>query len=365
MSLTASVAAGAIAKDTLLIGGYLAHEPDKEEVTGTAEHAPALFPNYLPVWEVPQAKYPPLEPFDYVERGKGADATFPDLLGPESRLKDLTPGIGAEISGVQLSQLTDKGKDQLALLAAMKKVLVFRDQDFASIPIAQAVEFGRHFGRLILHPHSGSPAGHPEVHIILRRAGNNVAREFFENYTNSLAWHTDHSFEVQPPGMAFLYALEVPKAGGDTVFVDMEQAYERLSPAFQERLKGLSAVHTGRDQAARAAATGGYTRRAPIETAHPIVRTHPATGKKSLYFNPSNTKKVVGFKKEESDFLLKFLSDHITLGQDMQCRVRWENGTVLVFDNRNTCHSALTDVMDGQRRHLARISPSAERPSDD
>ena len=209
---------------------------------------------------------------------------------------------------------------------------MFRDQDFASIPIEKTVEFARHFGRPILHPHSGSPEGHPEIHVIHRRAGNTAAEEYFATYTNSLAWHTDHSFEVQPPGVSFLWALEVPDAGGDTVFVDMEKAYERLSPAFQERLKGLHAVHTGRNQAARATATDGYTRREPIDTAHPLVRTHPATGKKALYFNPSNTKQVVGFKKEEGDYLLKFLTEHLTLGHDMQCRVKWANGTVLVFD---------------------------------
>lgn len=147
-----------------------------------------------------------------------------------------------------------------------------------------------------------------------------------------MAWHTDHSYEVQPPGVAFLYALEVPQAGGDTVFVDMETAFERLSPAFREMLSNLSVVHTARKQTARALATGGHIRRAAIDTAHPLVRTHPATGKKALYFNPSNAESVVGFKKEESDFLLKFLSDHIMLGHDMQCRVKWANGTVVVWD---------------------------------
>lgn len=147
-----------------------------------------------------------------------------------------------------------------------------------------------------------------------------------------MAWHSDNSFDVQPPGISFLYALEVPAEGGDTVFADMETAYERLSPGFQKTLDALEAVHTSRDQTARAVAGGGYVRREPIDTVHPIVRTNLVTGKKALFVNPLYTRQIVGFKKEESDHLLKFLYNHITMSHDLQCRVRWENRTVVVFD---------------------------------
>ena len=277
-------------------------------------------------------RYPPLEPFDYVERALGADDAFPDLLPAGSTLKNITAALGAEITGVQLSQLNDRGKDQLALLTAQKKVLVFRDQNFASLPIGQAVDMCRYFGRLFLHPHGGNPKGHPEIHLLHRRAGNTIASDFFQFHTHSMAWHSDNTYEVQPPGTTFIYALEVPDEGGDTVYVDTEKAYERLSPAFQERLKGLQAMHTARDQTARALANNGYVRREPIDTVHPIVRTHPATGKKALFVNPQFTRQVVGFKKEESDYLLKFLYDHMTSSHDLQCRVKWENGSVVVFD---------------------------------
>lgn len=277
-------------------------------------------------------RYPPLEPFEYVERALGANNTFPDLLTPGTKVKDVTAALGAEVSGVQLNQLNDRGKDQLALLAAKKKLLIFRDQGFASLPIGQAVDFCRYFGRLFLHPHSGAPQGYPEIHLVHRRAGNTIAPDYFQSHTHSMAWHSDNTYEVQPPGITFLYSLEVPDAGGDTVFVDTEKAYQRLSPAFQERLRGLEAIHTARDQTARALANDGYVRREPIDTVHPIVRTHPATGKKALFVNPQFTRQVVGFKKEESDYLLKFLYDHMTSSHDLQCRVKWENGTVVVFD---------------------------------
>lgn len=98
------------------------------------------------------SRYAPLEPFEHYEHGKDADPSFPNLLKEGSHLEDITASIGAEVTGVQLSQLNDKGKDELALLVAQKKVVAFRDQDFASLPIERALEFGRYFGRLHIHP---------------------------------------------------------------------------------------------------------------------------------------------------------------------------------------------------------------------
>ncbi|KAG6101023.1 hypothetical protein E4U31_003772 [Claviceps sp. LM219 group G6] len=342
------------------------HEPrteaDYDEVHGTEDYPPCLYPQYLPVWESPQAKYGPLEPFNYAERALVADSTFSELLTSGSKLRNLTATLGAEVSGVQLSALSDRGKDQLALLANEKKVLVFHNQDFPKLPIGQIVDYCRYFGRLFLHSHSGFPKGYPEIHIVHSRAGNTLSSDFFAMHTHSMAWHSDNSFDVQPPGVTFLYALEVPPEGGDTIFADTECAYERLSPAFRNLLHGLQAVHTSRDQAARAVAGGGYVRREPVDTTHPVVRTNPRTGRKALFVNPQYTRRIVGLKTEESDVLLRFLFDHIANSQDLQCRVRWGNGTVVIFDNRNTCHSGITDWMDDRRRLIARIMSAAERP---
>lgn len=101
---------------------------------------------------LPLSSYPPLEPFEHYEHGKDADPSFKNLLKAGSRLEDITASIGAEVSGVQLSSLDNKGRDELALLVAQKKVVAFRDQDFASLPIEKALEFGRYFGRLHIHP---------------------------------------------------------------------------------------------------------------------------------------------------------------------------------------------------------------------
>ncbi|ORY13567.1 hypothetical protein BCR34DRAFT_510846 [Clohesyomyces aquaticus] len=343
------------------IGGPKAYRLDAE-LKGTEKQPPAKYPKYLPTWDS-EKTYPPLQPFEHYEHGKDADPKFLNLL-QNAQVVDLTANIGAEVHGVQLSKLTDKGKDELALFVAQKKVVAFREQDLADIPIQEALDFGGYFGRHHIHPTSGAPAGYPEVHLVHRGAEDTTARDFFEERTNSVTWHSDVTYEKQPPGTTFLYVLDAPIAGGDTLFANQAEAYRRLSPEFQKRLHGLKAIHSAIEQAGNSKNRGGVVRREPVTSIHPIVRTHPATGEKALFVNRQFTRRIVGFKKEESDYLLKFLFDHVAKGQDFQARVKWAPGTVVVWDNRVTAHSALLDWDDGQRRHLARITPQAEPPAE-
>ncbi|OKL57821.1 hypothetical protein UA08_07282 [Talaromyces atroroseus] len=334
------------------------------ETQGTAAQPPASYPNYLPVWDNEKGvKYPPWTPFEHHDHGKDADPSFKDLLpADKAQTIEITPYIGSEVRGVQLSQLSDAGKDQLALFVAQRKVVAFRDQDFARLPIDKALEIGGYFGRHHIHPTSGAPKGFPQVHLVHRGADDNSFQSFLDQHTNSVTWHSDVSYEAQPPGTTFLYLLDGPTSGGDTLFANMAKAYERLSPEFRKRLHGLKAVHSGFEQAQSALARDSTVRRDPVKHEHPLVRTHPVTGEKALYVNPQFTRYIVGYKKEESDALLKFLFDHIALSQDLQIRVKWAPGTVVVWDNRVTAHSALYDWENGQRRHLARITPQAEPP---
>ena len=222
----------------------------------------------------------------HTEHGADADETFPELLGPSVKREDLTPTIGTNLSGVQISKLSKAGKDQLALLAAQRKVLVFRDQDFADLPIGDALKFGEYFGRLHIHPTSGAPEGYPEVHLVHRGAGDRPGEELLQTRTSTVAWHSDVTYEKQPPGTTFLYILDTPGTGGDTLFVNMVEAYRRLSPGFRERLHGLQAVHSGIEQAETARSRQSTVRREPVTSVHPLVRTHPATGEKALFVNP-------------------------------------------------------------------------------
>ena len=124
------------------------------------------------------------------------------------------------------------------------------------------------------------------MHLVHRSAGDTTAKDFFETRTNSVTWHSDVTYENQPPGTTFLYILDGPTSGGDTLFLNQAAAYQRLSPAFRERLHGLKAVHTAADQAANSKGRGGVVRREPVTSTHPLIRTHPVTGEKALYVNP-------------------------------------------------------------------------------
>ena len=199
---------------------------------------------------------------------------------------DLTPTTGTILSGIQLSKLSKAGKDQLALFTAQRKVLAFRDQDFASLPIDEALEFGGYFGRHHVHPTSGAPKGHPEVHVVHRGIDDQSSQQLLEARTSTVAWHSDITYEKQPPGTTFLYILDVPSTGGDTIFVNQAEAYRRLSPGFRERLHGLKAVHSGIEQVDAARARDSIVRREPVTNIHPLVRTHPTTGEKALFVNP-------------------------------------------------------------------------------
>ena len=231
-------------------------------------------------------KHPPLEPFVHTEHGLDADKSFPELLSSSVKREDLTATIGTVLSGIQLSRLSEAGKDQLALFAAQRKVLVFRDQDFASLSIEEALKYGEYFGRLHIHPTSGAPEGHPEIHLVHRGAEDRSGELLLETRTSTVAWHSDVTYEQQPPGTTFLYNLDIPSTGGDTLFVNQAEAYKRLSPGFRERLHGLKAVHSGIEQAESARSRDSVVRREPVTSIHPIVRTHPATGEKAIFVNP-------------------------------------------------------------------------------
>lgn len=172
-----------------------------------------------------------------------------------------------------------------------------------------------------------------------------------------IGWHSDVSYELQPPGFTFLKIDTLPgQAGGDTIWSSSYAAYDRLSPELQKRLEGLEAVHSGKEQAAGAAAFGHTVRREDVEHTHPIVRTHPVTGLKALFIQPGFTRRIVGLNRHESDALLNLLYDHIAGGYDFHVRFKWTEDTVAVWDNRVTSHVAIFDYLDYGKRHGWRIT---------
>ncbi|KAF8971453.1 hypothetical protein BDZ97DRAFT_1242306 [Flammula alnicola] len=314
-----------------------------------------------------QDRYPPLTPFEHVDPGRRA-LSHPNpraFLDGATSVDELTPSLGTEVVGINLAELDSTGRDQLALEVARRGVIVFRDQqDFIDRGPEFYRQWGSYFGRLHIHPTSGHPAGYPEIHLVYRDLSSSFNFENDDSVTPTV-WHSDVSYELQPPGLTTLFLLAQPKTGGDTIFTSQVSTLKKLSPQFVAFLRTLKAVHSGVEQAefSRSGRRGGIVRRDPVENVHPVVRRHPVTGEEALYVNRQFTRRIVGLKREESETILKFLYDHIDKSADNQVRLRWRPNTVVLWDNRVTAHSAIVDFKEtGEARHGARITPQAERP---
>ncbi|KAL4937217.1 hypothetical protein BDV06DRAFT_227155 [Aspergillus oleicola] len=329
-------------------------------------HAEYKYARYLPVYDN-KTTFPPTEPFSFTDRGLPAHKAKPHLFetgDPNVKIEKLTPRVGSEVHGLQLSQLTDGQKDELALLIAERGVVVFRDQDFKDIGPEKQKEFAGYFGRLHVHPVGAHVEGHIEFHNIYLGADNLYRLQQRSSKLSTTGYHSDVSYEHQPPGVTLLALLSVPSTGGDTGWVSQVAAYERLSEPIKKLLEGLRAEHSGFPQAERARLDGKHVRREPVKSEHPIVRVHPVTGQKALFVNPGFTKRIVGLKDEESDAILQLLFKHIALSQDIQVRVKWDDRTVSLWDNRVTAHTAISDydtTSDGLR-HGVRLTTLGEKP---
>ncbi|KIK70430.1 hypothetical protein GYMLUDRAFT_273011 [Collybiopsis luxurians FD-317 M1] len=322
------------------------------------------YSHLLPVFT--QDRYPPLTPFEHVDPGHRAlSHPNPRSFLDNASIIELTPNLGTEVHGVNLRTLSSDQRDQLALLVARRGLVVFRDQqDFIDAGPDFYLEWGSYFGRNHIHPASGHPSGYPEVHLVYRDENSSFNFEIADSITSTF-WHSDVSYELQPPGLTTFFLLSQPSTGGDTLFTSQVSTLKKLSPQFVGFLKTLKAVHSGIEQAnySRTGKRGGIVRREPVEHVHPVVRKHPVTGEEALYVNRQFTRRILGLKKEESETLLKFLFDHIDKGADLQARLHWTPNTVVLWDNRITAHSAIVDYGESkERRHGARITPQAERP---
>ncbi len=251
----------------------------------------------------------------------------------------LTPHLGAEMEGLDLSQpLDDQQLADLHQAFADWSVLVFRNQD---LDREAHKTFGRYFGSLHTHPLNHSRGGDPEILIVKTTKDS--------PYTAGDAWHTDVTCDAIPPLASALYITETPEAGGgDTLYADMYLAYELLSPAMQSFLEGLTAVHDGGLPYVGSYATtppeGGY----PCNE-HPVVAVHPVTGRKVLYVNSGFTSHIKGLRKWESRALLEALYTHIATTVRLHCRVQWEPNTLTLWDNRCTQHHAVWDYHPASR----------------
>jgi taurine dioxygenase len=264
----------------------------------------------------------------------------------------VTPVVGAEVQGIDLSTPPDEAAFRDLHAALLRhQVLFFRDQD---IPVESQMVLGAMFGELVAHPNDPGLEGHPEVMII--HADENSKRVAGES------WHSDVSCDPEPPLGSILRIHTLPETGGDTLFASMYAAYDALSEPMKGFLNGLTAVHDGapyyRSVNARIGRDDGG--RAYPRAEHPVVRTHPESGRKALFVNSMFTTHIVGLPQKESDAILHFLFDHIAQPQ-FQCRFRWQKNSMAFWDNRCVQHQAIWDYWP-QTRSGYRVTIKGDRP---
>jgi len=257
------------------------------------------------------------------------------------KVNPITPRIGAEIGGADLSDLSDGVAQEIKVAFKRHKVLVFRDQHISR---DQHKAFGKRFGELQLHPaktNLGAP-GDPEIFDIKITAKTRVA--------NGESWHTDLSCEPIPPMASALYITEVPPSGGgDTLFANMEEAYATLSEPVKKLLIGLTAFHSGYKDL-RAYGVVPEAHQSYPTAHHPVVIRHPETGEPVLFVNEAFTEKINELNRKESDALLDLLYRHIETNTRFHCRVKWQPRTLVLWDNRAVHHHAVWDYFPESRR---------------
>jgi len=269
-------------------------------------------------------------------------------------ISKMTPSIGAEVMGVDLRRPLDTpvlAEIRSALLDHL--VLVFRGQ---FLDPDQHVAFARQFGEMHYSAVPTAHGGPPEINVLdmTTPKGNGSDR-----------WHSDSPFLAEPTEATFLNAVMMPPTGGDTCFANMYDAYDNLSEPMKRYVQGLYAVHDVSTTLYLAVDKGNsdfdvaemQRRLPPVE--HPVVRTHPETGRKVLYVDAASTSKIVGVSRKESEVILDHLFSQAH-NVAVQCRVRWQAGDLVFYDNRCTQHIAVSDYTERRIMHL--VSMKGTRP---
>ena len=259
-----------------------------------------------------------------------------------------TPSVGALISGVQIADLDDETFTEIRRALNEHCVVFFRDQE---LTVEQHISFGRRFGDLDVHPAAANATGRAEILVI--SADENSDR------ANGEAWHSDVSCQPEPPAQSILHMHEVPPTGGDTLFANMQAAYNALSEPMKRYLEGMVAVHDG-EHIYRGLYTGVADKPAYPRAKHPVVRTHPESGRKGLFVNRSFTTHIVGVPRDESDAVLGYLYDHIE-HPNFQVRFQWQPNSLAVWDNRSAQHRAIWDYWP-HRRYGHRVTVKGDAP---
>ena len=286
--------------------------------------------------------------------------------------KPLAASMGAEISGVDVRQLTDAQAQEIRHSLFRHKMIYFRGQKLTH---EDHEAFSRHFGSFAEDAYTSGVPGHRNVHPLIKEADDPSKMVFGEG------WHTDSPFLAAPPAITILRSVQVPPFGGDTTFANSALAYSMLSDTYREMIRNLKVHFSLRDvlksaqeavvesdsPIGRLASTRNSERlsddllRKIRGNAHPMVRTHPESGEKALYVDTSYAIGIEGMEAEESAPILRYLGEHITQPV-FGCRLRWEPDMLVLWDNRLCVHQAYNDYQ-GHRRELYRTTVAGEKPA--
>ena len=271
-------------------------------------------------------------------------------------VKPLSGNIGAEIDGVNLKKISKEQFKEIKIVFGKYGVIFFRNQNLSP---EEEIIFAELWGEININRFFTNLEGYPKIAL--------VSKEPDQKKNIGGAWHTDHTYDLEPAMGSILFAHQVPKKGGDTLFSSMYAAYETLSDGLKDTLKNMYGRHSsrhvfGNSRAKRNDDTVGRiinSDKAKQDAIHPVVITHPQTGKKALFVNPTFTLGFDGWSDEESKPLLNYLYSHATK-PEFTCRFKWEEGSIAFWDNRSTWHLAVNDYH-GQRRLMHRITINGTR----
>ena len=275
------------------------------------------------------------------------------------QINPLTGTLGAEVSGVDLSQpLDDELIAEIRQALLDNLVIFFRDQN---ITPEQQIAFGRRFGKLHIHPYIPNREGYSEI-LQLKSKADGPGDMAYQSNT----WHTDLMYQAEPPMGCILRAIEVPQAGGDTMWNNLYAAYDALSKPMREFLDGKIPIHyiaismpaDFLEQKWSAKQVERFHELTP-PVEHPVVRTHPETGRKCLFINRNFTSHIKGLMRSESDALVAFLLQHIEQ-PEFAVRFHWAKDSIAMWDNRCTQHYAVVDY--NIQRTMDRVTICGDRP---
>ena len=269
------------------------------------------------------------------------------------KIQKYSPNLGAIITGVDLSKEINEYQFKDIHKAFLdNQVLFFQNQNEITPEIH--LKLGKLFGELHVHPAAPSMPGYPEIFEIHAHKNSKVANGEF--------WHSDVSCDIEPPLGTMLQLHILPETGGDTMFSDMYSAYNELSDKYKSLLNGLVAIHESEHLYSGRYEDRGVNRdniKTPVAN-HPLIRTHPITGKKAIYVNRTFTTGIEGMNKNESSSILEFLFEHCE-HVNFQIRYRWNKNDMAFWDNRCTMHRAIWDYWPNERKGR-RVTIKGDKP---